>query len=1269
MKYTNYILLQLLLLIIVFPLLLTGQKANKNNNQTITLTKSDSIYSANLVQLTLPEAYKNKTDLPTQHDNSLLPFLPPTFSQEGIWNCGQAAGIGYNFTYEINAATDANGELPENQYSHMFTFNFMNEGAGWGVNYFNSFEAVKACGNPNLADYGEMYNLGFMGWKSGYEIYENAMHNRITDIYKIDVSNPEGIIVLKQWLIDHLDGSQHGGVANFYLMYAPSGILPPDSPESGLSVVYECGSEPAGHALTIVGYNDSIRYDINNDGQYTTDIDINGDNIVDMKDWEIGGFKTQNSVLYNDGKGYIMYRTLAMEYRNGGIWNQEVHVIKVKTNHEPVANIRLKLKHDSRNKLKIIAGVSANLDNNYPEHTMDFPIFNFQGGDHYMQGVDTIDSQKEIELALDISPLFSYIHKDQPAKFFVQIIENDKTNISNGEILYYSLVSGTDNLVCEQVPMEINDNGITTLQVTYSPVFDKVEITTEEIPQIEAGITQTYSIVAEGGAPPYSWDIIVDYSLDPIPNNFEFIDQTRLEFPDYSESHVTIDLPFSFPFYGETYDDISIYVDGFVMFEDKPYPVPFFMGEESEIKVNKIIAPFMSNLVLNPYNNNGVWVDSNEERIIIRWKTSCEVSWTLNDVNFSVCLYRDGRIETQYDDMTYTDNVLWGSGISAGDGVNYTINDKNQRHYELAFSGYIYSQTSNIPDELEISETGELLVLINNSSNSYPVEIQVTDSHHIYDRSIFNLSTADLVADYLIDENNFINYNETSAINMVVKNNSANNFEDVKVRFYADDEFIQHFDTTVNLGQITGNQTIQLNNIALFSFSKSVPDQHNCIINCELINDNTTLNSTINVVVNAPNLILSSTKIIDNNNSILYPGETAKINLTIQNIGHAKSSNSQLVLGSDYDELYIPFVKIEADQLNPGDTTSATYTIRAKHSAIIGTTVLLRLDAYVDHSILDRMITEIRIGHIPALIVDFDPTPVSGTELQKIFNELGMITTLSTGGIYPTEDYLSVFVCMGGLSNPFTLPAQSEGILIDYLNSSGNLYLEGKSTWTSEELSILEMFNIEAEIPGTYYPLDTINGISEPYTKNMVFNVEEESPYINYFIHPVGDAIPLLKTTTNDSSFVSIAYDAGNYKTVGSNIKFGTLVDTDEISTKTNYLLSILDFFGIKKYAYAGTPDLASNNSYIKIETFPNPTNEEVTLRLYNTLNSVSNIQVINIHGKLVYEKQIIETKNEKTYTTKWNLTNTHGQKLSRGIYFIRYSSDDQIATSTLLIR
>ncbi|MCD4731376.1 MAG: hypothetical protein K8R74_12295, partial [Bacteroidales bacterium] len=163
----------------------------------------------------LPLAYKNKS-LPSVVDNSELIYFRPLFEQ--VHNeCGQASGIGMNFTYEIDFLRNLPADVEENQYPTYYCWNFEHGGNGWyGVSYFHSFEILKMNGTPNVADYGGLSAGGPERWLSGYQEYFNGMHNRINSYYAIKVGTPDGLLTLKHWLNDHIDGSIHGGVASIY---------------------------------------------------------------------------------------------------------------------------------------------------------------------------------------------------------------------------------------------------------------------------------------------------------------------------------------------------------------------------------------------------------------------------------------------------------------------------------------------------------------------------------------------------------------------------------------------------------------------------------------------------------------------------------------------------------------------------------------------------------------------------------------------------------------------------------------------------------------------------------------------------------------------------------------------------------------------------------------------------------------------------------------------------------------------------------------------
>ena len=188
----------------------------------------------------------------------------------------------------------------------------------------------------------------------------------------------------------------------------------------------------------ICGFNDSIRFDYNSDGQYTNNIDINGDGIVNMQDWEIGGVKIANGYAgtgwCNSGFCYTMYKVFADNMGSGGIWNHSAYIIDVKENCGPQLTMKVTLKHDSRNKLKVTAGLATDPSAPFPSVVQEFPIFNYQGGNNYMQG-GTTEADKTIEFGLDLTPLLSQLYAGQQGKFFLKVQEADPGNSYTGEIV------------------------------------------------------------------------------------------------------------------------------------------------------------------------------------------------------------------------------------------------------------------------------------------------------------------------------------------------------------------------------------------------------------------------------------------------------------------------------------------------------------------------------------------------------------------------------------------------------------------------------------------------------------------------------------------------------------------------------------------------------------------------------------------------------------------------------------------------------------------
>jgi len=454
---------------------------------------------------------------------------------------------------------------------------------------------------------------------------------------------------------------------------------PQGTPEAGKFVITGFKS-PATHSSTITGYNDSIRYDYNQDGQYTNDMDINEDGIVNMKDWEIGGLLFTDSYLggvnwADSGFCYMMYKTLADNAGEGGLWNHVVHVVKVKENYEPKLSIKLNLQHNCREKIKIIAGVSENPETGYPSHTIGFPIFDFQGGCQHMQGGWDPDALA-LELGLDITPLLGKIRSNQESAFYLMVYENDPNHTGTGKIIQFSIVDHMHNDQEYNYPLDnvpLTENGLTTIGVTATLEFNELNITNESLPTAHTNEFYEQQMMASGGTQPYRWNLIQNYAESIEISTFPVIEENNLVLPDTIHSQVLQHIGFSFPFYGQDYDSIWVHTDGFIMFDEQVYPWPYLYDEHLMIKKTKNISPFLNNyLYIDSLQGNGIWYEGNNESAAFRWKMTTK--YPANEqIEFALILSAEGEINFFYNTNEIPLDNSWAAGISKGDGINYQL--------------------------------------------------------------------------------------------------------------------------------------------------------------------------------------------------------------------------------------------------------------------------------------------------------------------------------------------------------------------------------------------------------------------------------------------------------------------------------------------------------------------------------------------------------------------------------------------------------------------
>jgi hypothetical protein len=294
------------------------------------------------------------------------------------------------------------------------------------------------------------------------------MANRLESAFTMKTRTPAELLKMKQYLFDHQNGSATGGVLTYAADVTGEKIinLATGTPDAGKKAIVSFGTT-GGHAMTIVGYNDSIRYDFNGDKRYTNNVDINGDGIIDVRDYEIGAAIMINSwgtSWGNSGKAYLMYKVLADDKSKGGIWSNSIMGITItNANVTPQLTCKVRMTYNPRSSIRIRAGYSTNTSASTPAATKTFgKAFNYSGGAFPMQGTKA----DVIELGLDISDFVPKLTGSEAA-LFLQIESRSGSGIvEQFSVIDYTSGKGVET-VCQNKNVAVKV-GTTTLKVVKS---------------------------------------------------------------------------------------------------------------------------------------------------------------------------------------------------------------------------------------------------------------------------------------------------------------------------------------------------------------------------------------------------------------------------------------------------------------------------------------------------------------------------------------------------------------------------------------------------------------------------------------------------------------------------------------------------------------------------------------------------------------------------------------------------------------------------------
>jgi len=330
-------------------------------------------------------------DLPISVDNSKLDCFPPIRDQKPLGSCASFSTTYYAMTHMTalirgwNEKDDKDNSI---KFSPKWTYNIANGGNDEGTSIYGVYQIMSEIGVATWEDV--PYDSNYSEWTLDKDIWIRALNNKVDKFGVIkNLDTDTGLNNLKMMLtngyvlnfITGLDSWKFSSVKD-----DPSDSL--DDTYTGSGICYLADGKLGPHAMTIVGYNDSLWVDINNNGS--------------VDDGEKGALKVANSWgtdWQDNGFSWIAYDALKNVSAVSGspVTDREQVIIggqatwlTAKNDYKPKLLAELTVSHTKRNQMTVSLGYS-DITRTIPDKFLN-NIFSNRGGELCFNG--TWDSVK-----------------------------------------------------------------------------------------------------------------------------------------------------------------------------------------------------------------------------------------------------------------------------------------------------------------------------------------------------------------------------------------------------------------------------------------------------------------------------------------------------------------------------------------------------------------------------------------------------------------------------------------------------------------------------------------------------------------------------------------------------------------------------------------------------------------------------------------------------------------------------------------------------------
>lgn len=401
--------------------------------------------------------------LPSSVDLSLSESFPSVGNQGSVGSCTAWASTYYQFGYQVASMNswDAKND-PTKQFSPKWTYNLCNNGINKGSLYVTIYSVLANQGAVRYSEFapsGVATRAEYGTWYLDTEGMKRALQYRISDYEHLcfaDVEASTPITNSKSACLNVMKSLLNSGnVLTFQTDFGEWDYMKLSSQyNSALNGQYVCIKhyDPdvkwSGHAMAIVGYDDNISYDLNEDGI--------------IQNYEKGAFKIVNSWgerYGNDGYMWVMYDALnrVSNATNQNVPNREPifddYAYNIITVEEYPLDLvaEVTISQSCRNQIKLKLGQSET-DITTPQYTQN-TLFNYSGGAYNYSGLST--TPMEATFAFDYGNLCN--SEITRKNYYISI--NDLYSGNSTHIKNIKLIDSTGKTVTNDNVNDIFDRG------------------------------------------------------------------------------------------------------------------------------------------------------------------------------------------------------------------------------------------------------------------------------------------------------------------------------------------------------------------------------------------------------------------------------------------------------------------------------------------------------------------------------------------------------------------------------------------------------------------------------------------------------------------------------------------------------------------------------------------------------------------------------------------------------------------------------------------